>query len=66
MAVGVEGVCKACLHALAREKWGILAGGGGLRLTDEEDNNGKQLRVYIGGRMRSAGFRCDLALRCGG
>lgn len=35
-------------------------------MTDEEDNNGKQLRVYAGGRMRSAGFRCDLALRCGG
>lgn len=30
MAVGVEGVCKGCLHALAREKWGILGGGGGV------------------------------------
>lgn len=37
-------------------------------MTDEEDNNGKQLCVYERGRrrrMRLAGFRCDLALRCG-
>lgn len=26
---GVEGVCKACLHALEREKWGILWGSEG-------------------------------------
>lgn len=29
MAVGVEEVCKGCLHALAREKWGILGGAEG-------------------------------------
>lgn len=28
MAVGVEWVCKGCLHALAREKWGIWGDGG--------------------------------------
>lgn len=36
-------------------------------MTDEEDNNGKQLCVYVGwGGVRASVFRCDLALRCGG
>lgn len=26
---GVGGVCEGCLHALAREKWGILWGSEG-------------------------------------
>lgn len=35
-------------------------------MTDEEDNNGKQLCacVRVCGGWRWAGFRCDLALRC--
>lgn len=32
-------------------------------MTDEEDNNGKQL--CVNGGVRSARFRCDLALSCG-
>lgn len=41
---GVEGVCEGCLHTLEREKCGILWGLEGW-MTDEEDNNGKQLCV---------------------